>query len=88
MAAALALAAALPLVGGPYALTVASEVAIFALYAASLHFLVGGAGLVSFGHAAYFGLGAYGAALAVKTSGLRHGARARLRRGCWRSPAG
>ena len=66
----LALVAALPLVGGPYALNVASELAIFALFAASLHFLVGGAGLVSFGHAAYFGLGAYGAALAVKTLGL------------------
>ena len=70
VAALLALAAALPLVAGPYALAVAAELAIFALYAASLHFLVGGAGLVSFGHAAYFGLGAYGAALAVKSLGL------------------
>ena len=68
--AALALVATLPLVGGDYALNVASELAIFALFAASLHFLVGGAGLVSFGHAAYFGLGAYGAALAVKTLGF------------------
>jgi branched-chain amino acid transport system permease protein len=67
---ALALAAALPLVAGPYGLNVAAEIAIFALYAASLHFLIGGAGLVSFGHAAYFGLGAYGAALAMKTLGL------------------
>ena len=65
-----ALAAALPLIAGPYALNVASEIAIFALYAASLHFLVGGAGLVSFGHAAYFGLGAYGAALAMQSLGL------------------
>jgi branched-chain amino acid transport system permease protein len=65
-----ALAAALPLIAGPYALNVASEIAIFALYAASLHFLVGGAGLVSFGHAAYFGLGAYGAALAIQSLGL------------------
>jgi branched-chain amino acid transport system permease protein len=70
LALALALVAALPFVGGAYALNVASELAIFALFAASLHFLVGGAGLVSFGHAAYFGLGAYGAALAVKTLGL------------------
>jgi branched-chain amino acid transport system permease protein len=66
----IALVAALPLVAGPYLLSVASEVAIFALYAASLHFLVGGAGLVSFGHAAYFGLGGYGAALALKSLGL------------------
>ncbi len=70
VAALIALAAALPLVAGPYALNVASELAIFALFAASLHFLVGAAGLVSFGHAAYFGLGAYGAALAIKTAGL------------------
>ena len=70
LVAALALAAALPGFAGPYLLNVASEVAIFALYAASLHFLVGAAGIVSFGHAAYFGLGAYGAALAVKSLGL------------------
>ena len=37
-----------------------------ALFAASLHFLIGPGGLASFGHAAYFGLGAYGAALAAK----------------------
>jgi branched-chain amino acid transport system permease protein len=65
-----ALAAALPLFGGPYALNVGAEISIFALYAASLHFLVGGAGLVSFGHAAYFGLGAYGAALGMQSLGL------------------
>jgi branched-chain amino acid transport system permease protein len=69
-AAGIALAAALPLIGGPYALNVGAELAIFALYAASLHFLVGGAGLVSFGHAAYFGLGAYGAALATQALGF------------------
>ena len=43
---------------------------IFVLYAASLHFLIGAGGLVSFGHAAYFGLGSYGAALALKQFGL------------------
>jgi len=36
-----------------------------ALFAASLHFIMGPAGMHSFGHAAYFGLGAYGAALLV-----------------------
>lgn len=55
---------------GNYALTVASEVLIFMLFAASLHLLVGVGGLVSFGHAAYFGLGAYGTALAVNQLGL------------------
>ena len=42
-----------------------AEVMIFALFAASLHFLMGVGGMASFGHAAYFGLGAYGAALAT-----------------------
>jgi branched-chain amino acid transport system permease protein len=41
------------------------EVLAFALFAASLHLLMGSGGMVSFGHAATFGLGAYGAALLV-----------------------
>ncbi len=80
-------AALLPFVAGNYWLGVASEVLIFMLFAASLHFLVGAGGLVSFGHAAYFGLGSYGAALALKTLRPRHGARDRLRRRARRSPA-
>src|ERR1700722_14700493 len=68
--AALAFAAMLPLVGGNYALNVASEIAIFAIFAASLHFLMAVGGLASFGHAAYFGLGAYGVALLAKMAGL------------------
>ena len=64
-----ALVAALPLVANAYWISVGSEVMIFALYAASLHLIVGAGGLVSFGHAAYFGLGAYGAALTVKWLG-------------------
>ncbi len=68
--AALAVAAMLPLIGGNYALTVASEIAIFVIFAASLHFLMAVGGLASFGHAAYFGLGAYGVALLAKMAGL------------------
>src|SRR5580765_2940616 len=68
--AALALAAALPLIGGNYALTVGSEIAIFVIFAASLHFLMSVGGLASFGHAAYFGLGAYGVAFLAKMAGL------------------
>ena len=68
--AALALAAALPLFGGNYALTVGSEIAIFVIFAASLHFLMSVGGLASFGHAAYFGLGAYGVAFLAKMAGL------------------
>src|SRR3981081_749462 len=68
--AALFLAAALPLFGGNYALTVGSEIAIFVIFAASLHFLMSVGGLASFGHAAYFGLGAYGVALLAKLDAL------------------
>jgi branched-chain amino acid transport system permease protein len=68
--AALALAAALPLIGGNYALTVGSEIAIFVIFATSLHFLMSVGGLASFGHAAYFGLGAYGVAFLAKAAGL------------------
>jgi branched-chain amino acid transport system permease protein len=63
---ALAALALLPLLAGDYALWVAAEVLIIALFAASLHLLIGSGGLVSFGHAAYFGIGAYTAALATK----------------------
>jgi branched-chain amino acid transport system permease protein len=70
VALALAAMALLPLLAGDYVLNVATEVLIFVLYAASLHFLIGPGGLVSFGHAAYFGLGSYGAALALKQFGL------------------
>src|ERR1700722_11359333 len=68
--AALAVAAALPFVSGNYALTVGSEIAIFVIFAASLHFLMSVGGLASFGHAAYFGLGAYGVPLLAKMAGL------------------
>ncbi|PKU22620.1 ABC transporter permease [Telmatospirillum siberiense] len=61
---------ALPWLGSGYALNVATEMAIYALFAASLHLLSGIGGMVSFGHAAYFGLGSYGAALAAKSLGL------------------
>ena len=64
----MALAAALivPLLAGNYALSILTELAIFVLFAASLHFIMGPGGMASFGHAAYFGLGSYGVALAVK----------------------
>jgi len=58
--------AALPAFAGDYALVIATEMAILALFAASLQFFMGHGGLVSFGHAAFFGLGAYAAAMLVK----------------------
>ncbi len=50
----------------PYTLVLGIDVLIAILFAASLHFIMGPGGMHSFGHAAYFGLGAYGAALLVK----------------------
>jgi branched-chain amino acid transport system permease protein len=56
--------AALPLVRDPYVLVLATDILIAALFTASLQFLTGIGGMTSFGHAAYFGIGAYAAALA------------------------
>jgi len=67
---AIGVAAFAPLLLGGYGLSVASETLIFVLFAASLHLMMSVGGLASFGHAAGFGLGAYGAALAVKWAGL------------------
>src|ERR1700733_2315671 len=50
----------------PYVLVLGIDVLIAVLFATSLHFIMGPGGMHSFGHAAYFGLGAYGTALAVK----------------------
>jgi ABC-type branched-subunit amino acid transport system permease subunit len=50
----------------PYTLVLGVDVLIAVLFATSLHFIMGPGGMHSFGHAAYFGLGAYGAALLVK----------------------
>lgn len=63
---------ALPLVtvDSPYTLVLMIDLLIAALFAASLHFIMGPGGMHSFGHAAYFGLGAYGAALLVRSSGM------------------
>ncbi len=59
---------ALPLLSAdsPYTTVMMIDVLIAALFAASLHFIMGPAGLHSFGHAAYFGIGAYAAALWVR----------------------
>lgn len=57
----------------PYAPVLALDIAIAALFALSLHFMMGPAGMYSFGHAAYFGLGVYGAALLLKVGALSMG---------------
>jgi branched-chain amino acid transport system permease protein len=50
-----------PLAGGKYGIDLVTKIMIFAIFALSLELLVGGTGLVCFGHAAFFGIGAYAA---------------------------
>ncbi|MEK7437325.1 MAG: ABC transporter permease [Pseudomonadota bacterium] len=66
LAAGLLVLALLPLLSDRYTLVLLTDILVFALFAVSLHFIMGPAGMHSFGHAAYFGLGAYAAALLFK----------------------
>lgn len=61
--------ALLPLFATPYGLDLALRIAVYAVFALSLHLLVGTAGLVSLGHAAFLGIGAYITVLASGDSG-------------------
>jgi branched-chain amino acid transport system permease protein len=54
----------LPSLGGYTAL--GTRVLVLALAAMALNFLLGFTGVLSFGHAAYFGLGAYGVGMTIK----------------------
>jgi branched-chain amino acid transport system permease protein len=54
----------MPYVGGYTGL--GTRVLVLALAAMAVNFLLGFSGVLSFGHAAYFGLGAYGAGMAIK----------------------
>ncbi|MCD6042599.1 MAG: branched-chain amino acid transport system permease, partial [Burkholderiales bacterium] len=56
----------LPFVVTPNYLSLASQIAITALFALSLDLILGYAGIVSLGHAAFFGVGAYSAGLLAK----------------------
>ena len=67
LAAVLALAA-FAFTGSDYYTGLAMKIMIYGLFALSLQLLVGGVGLVSLGHAAFFGLGAYAAALLAPSS--------------------
>jgi branched-chain amino acid transport system permease protein len=60
------LATLLPFVVTPDYLSLASQIAITALFALSLDLILGYAGIVSLGHAAFFGTGAYAAGLIAK----------------------
>ncbi|NLZ09713.1 MAG: ABC transporter permease, partial [Alcaligenaceae bacterium] len=70
-----AVVAALPLLSDlmPYAPVLALDIMVAALFALSLHFMMGPGGMHSFGHAAYYGLGAYAAALLLKTAAFSMG---------------
>ncbi len=57
--------ALIPVFGSNFQSVLATDIIIFCLFAASLHFILGLGGLVSFGHAAFFGGGAYVSALLV-----------------------
>jgi branched-chain amino acid transport system permease protein len=54
----------------PFFLQLLTEIAIVGLFATAFNLLMGFGGMVSFGHAAYFALGAYTAALLVKRVGM------------------
>lgn len=58
--------------GGSYPLTVAGRIMIFAMAAVSLDLILGYGGLVSFGHAAFIGLGAYAVGI-LMDAGLEEG---------------
>src|SRR3990167_6596668 len=59
--------ALLPLAGSRYAIDLATQVLIYCLFALSLNVLIGYAGDVSFGHAAYFANGGYACAILLTT---------------------
>lgn len=58
-----------PWLGTRYDTFLAAQIAIDALFAVSLNLLLGTTGLVSFGHVAYFGIGAYVCGILMKTYG-------------------
>ncbi len=59
-----------PLALPPFFLQLLTEIAIVGLFATAFNLLMGFGGMVSFGHAAYFALGAYAPALLVKRAGV------------------
>jgi len=60
----------LPHLISPFWVHTVTNVFIFGLYAVSINLLLGYGGMLSFGHAAYFGVGGYAAALLMKKAGV------------------
>ncbi|MEO7150973.1 MAG: branched-chain amino acid ABC transporter permease [Burkholderiaceae bacterium] len=69
VAVAFALLAAYPLVAGNFGIDLVTKIMVYAIFALSLELLVGGTGLVCFGQAAFFGIGAYTTVLLSPTDG-------------------
>jgi branched-chain amino acid transport system permease protein len=63
VAACFLLLALFPLVSGSYGIDFVTKIMVYALFALSLELLVGATGLICFGQAAFFGIGAYAAVL-------------------------
>jgi len=61
-----------PLAAGEYYVNLASQIFIFAVFAASINLLLGYGGLPTLGHAAYLGVAAYVSALVALKLGLGH----------------
>jgi len=68
----LAILVVVPLVAGEYYVNLASQIFIFAIFAASINLLLGYGGLPTLGHAAYLGIAAYVSALVHLKLGLGH----------------
>jgi branched-chain amino acid transport system permease protein len=62
--------AIVPLVGDRFHVQLVTQILVLAIFAMSLDLLVGFTGLVSFGHAAFYGLGGYGLAILTRDFGL------------------
>lgn len=61
--------AVVPFVGGSFAVDLVTKIMIYAIFALSLELLVGSTGLVCFGQAAFFGIGAYATVLLTPSGG-------------------
>ncbi|TMI03564.1 MAG: branched-chain amino acid ABC transporter permease, partial [Betaproteobacteria bacterium] len=72
LAALACLLVAFPLVGGEFYVNLASQIFIFAIFAASINLLLGYGGLATLGHASYLGVAAYTSALLGLKLGLGH----------------
>jgi len=66
LAALLAISAILPAVAGEFWIEVSNEILILGLFAMSFNLIYGFMGQISFGHAAFFGLGSYGTAIVFR----------------------